>query len=97
MPFYEINQPVAYDELTLNTLIPEADVDLGAIISSGTLEDSRHLKFLQMPGAGLDQLDLKGLAGKGICVCNSSSHTSQVAEHAVTMLLTIMRKVRIAR
>lgn len=92
-PFYEVMQPQAYDETTLSALIKEADVALGAKIPSVTLAAATQLKLLQTPGTGLEQLDLKALVAKGVGVCNSSSHAPQVAEHALAMLLTLMRKV----
>ncbi len=92
-PFYEITQPAKYEDAALNALIGEADVALGAKIAAATLAASVRLKLLQTPGTGLEQLDLKALAAKGVCVCNSSSHAPQVAEHAIAMLLTLMRKV----
>lgn len=91
-PFYEITQPAAYDEATLSFLVREADVALGARVSSDTLAAAEQLKFLQTPGTGLEQLDLQALAAKGVCVCNSTSHAPQVAEHGVAMLLALMRK-----
>lgn len=92
-PFYEIMQPAAFDEATLKFLVREADVALGATVSSDILDAAEKLKFLQTPGTGLDQLNLHALAAKGVCVCNSTSHALQVAEHGVAMLLALMRKV----
>ena len=92
-PFYEITQPEVYDEPSLSALIKEADVALGAKLSVGLLDASRRLKLLQTPGSSVDHLDLRALSSKGVCVCNSSSHAPQVAEHAVAMLLSLMRKV----
>jgi phosphoglycerate dehydrogenase-like enzyme len=92
-PFYEITQPDAFDEGSLRALIKEADVALGAELSVGLLDASRRLKLLQTPGSSFDHLDLRALNSKGVCVCNSSSHAPQVAEHAVAMLLSLMRKV----
>ncbi len=92
-PFYEVIQPAAYDETTLSSLVRKVDVALGARMSSSTLAAAEQLKFLQTPGSGLEHLNLQALAAKGVCVCNSSSHATQVAEHGLSMLLTLMRKV----
>lgn len=92
-PFYEIAQPIASDGGSISHLIKETDVALGAELSVGLLDASRRLKLLQTPGSSVDRLDLRALNSKGVCVCNSSSHAPQVAEHAVAMLLSLMRKV----
>ena len=92
-PFYEITEPEVYDEPSLISLIKEVDVALGAKLSVGLLDASRRLKLLQTPGSSVDNLDLRALNSRGVCVCSSSSHATHVAEHAVAMLLSLIRKV----
>lgn len=90
---YDIIEPTAYDEDTLAASIKEADVALGASIVPKVLATAERLRYLQTPGTGLEMLDLGALAARGVIVCKSTSHAPQVAEHAVAMLLALMRKV----
>jgi len=92
-PFYEILEPRTFDEMALISLAKDADVALGSAITPAVLAEARRLQMLQTPGAGLEKLDKLALATHGITVCNSLSHAPQVAEHAIAMLLALMRKV----
>ncbi len=92
-PFYEVIRPHSYDEKTLSVLIRDADVALGAKMSASMLAAALQLKLLQTPGTGLEQLDLDAFAAHGVGVCNSTSHAPQVAEHALSMLMALMRKI----
>jgi len=90
---YDIIEPTAYDDDTLAALIKDADVALGVTITPKVLAAAERLRYVQTPGTGVDMLDLSALAARGVIVCKSTSHAPQVAEHAVAMLLTLMRKV----
>jgi phosphoglycerate dehydrogenase-like enzyme len=90
---YEIIEPTAYDDDTLAESIKEADVAVGSLIAPKVLATAGRLRYLQTPGTGLEMLDLSALAERGVMVCKSTSHAPQVAEHAVAMLLALMRKV----
>lgn len=90
---YDIIEPSAYDDDTLAACIKEADVAVGASISPKVLATAQRLRYLQTPGTGLEMLDLSALAARGVTVGKSTSHAPQVAEHAIAMLLALMRKV----
>lgn len=92
-PFYEILDPPAFDEVTLSVLAEKADVALGSAMASSILARAERLRLLQTPGAGLDKLDNSIFLKRNITVCNSVSHAPQVAEHALAMLLALMRKL----
>lgn len=90
---YDIIEPASYDDDALAVSIRDADVALGAAIAPKVLAAAERLRYLQTPGAGLELLDLRALAARRVIVCKSTSHAPQVAEHAVAMLLALMRKV----
>ncbi len=92
---FEIIKTDAYDEQSLMKLIPRAAVVVGTRISRPLCEAAEKLKFLQTPSAGVNGLDLAALDERGAIVCNSHSHAPFVAEHGVTMLLTLMKKVAV--
>lgn len=92
-PLYTIIEPTAYDYNTLATLAKDANVALGPSIPALVLDSARHLRLLHTPGAGLEKLDLAALAARGVIICRSTSHARQVAEHALGLLLGLMRKI----
>lgn len=93
--YYEVITPQNFDEKTLEELIPRADVAVGPRISSRLVRTAERLKLLLTPGAGINGLALEALRERGIIVCNIHSHAPFVAEHAVSMLLALMKKVAI--
>lgn len=92
-PLYNIIEPHAYDDNTLAILAKNADVALGSSIPAIVFESATCMRLLQTPGAGLEKLDLAALAARRVIVCRSASHARQVAEHAIGMLLGLMRKI----
>lgn len=90
---YHIVEPPDYDDKTLVMLARDADVALGPAIPACVLESATRLRLLHTPGAGLEKLDLAALAARGVIVCRSASHARQVAEHALGLLLGMMRKI----
>ena len=92
-PCFHILEPAEWTETALTALAETADVMLGAEVAPAILAAAPRLKLLQTPGAGLDRLDRPALAARGIAVCNSHSHAAMVAEHGLSLLLTLMRKV----
>jgi phosphoglycerate dehydrogenase-like enzyme len=73
--------------------IGQADVLLSQRLSTAHLKAAKRLKLLQVPGAGVNHLDLAALQNLQIDVANSHSAAPFVAEHAVAMLLTLMKKI----
>jgi len=90
---YDIIDPGGYDDDSLAAVIKEADVAVGGTMAPKVLANARRLRYLQTPGTGVERLDLAALAARGVTVCKSTSHAPQVAEHAVALLLALMRKV----
>lgn len=92
-PLYNIIEPPAYDDNTLAMLAKDTDVALGPNIPAVVLHSATRLRLLHTPGAGLEKLDLAALAARGVIVCRSASHARHVAEHALGLLLGLMRKI----
>jgi D-3-phosphoglycerate dehydrogenase / 2-oxoglutarate reductase len=64
------------------------------IIDADLLGDYPTLKFVGRAGAGLDNLDLDYLAGKGIQVLHASEgNRDAVGEYAIGALLSLMRNI----
>ena len=72
----------------------------GALISTSPLTD-RHvlescpkLKVVSRMGVGVDSIDLEAATELGILACNTPGvNTTEVADHAVGLLLTLMRRI----
>lgn len=87
--------PNDYSDSNLIRLAKNADVFLGHNIFKELLDSTKNLKLIQVTGAGIDGLDLEILKGRNISVCNSKSNTQYVAEHAISLLLSIVKKISI--
>ncbi len=58
------------------------------------LEASPKLKVVSRSGVGVDSIDLEAATELGICACNTPGiNTSEVADHAMALLLSITRLV----
>ena len=75
------------------------DVD-GALIyihpptTRKVMEETKHLKVISRGGVGVDSVDLDAATELGICVCNTPGvNTTEVADHAMALLLSITRKI----
>ena len=75
----------------------DADVMLVGTVPHTTrkvLESLPKLKMVGRSGVGVDSIDLDAATELGICVTNTPGiNTSEVADHAMAMLLTITRQV----
>lgn len=57
-------------------------------------ESAKQLRFVGRPGSGLENVDLDAASSKKIIVINSpEGNANAVAEHALTMLLSVMKFV----
>jgi glyoxylate reductase/D-3-phosphoglycerate dehydrogenase len=77
-----------------------AMADAVAVISNGpplsmeTLTKMPKMKLLQLMSAGFDRLDVPAMREMGIEVCNNSpAIATAVAEHAVSMMLIVQRRL----
>ena len=59
------------------------------------LEACPKLKVVSRSGVGVDSIDLDAATELGICACNTPAiNTTEVADHAVAMLLSLTRNIR---
>ena len=71
-----------------------AQVGVWPLTSRHVLENCPKLKVVSRFGVGVDSIDLEAATELGILVCNvPGSNTSEVADHAMALLLALTRKV----
>ena len=64
------------------------------LIDAEVLKNATNLRFVARAGAGIDQLDLKGLQSKAIKVINApEGNRDALGEHALGMLLSVANKI----
>ena len=90
---YEIIIPDSYIEKELLNLISDVDVCLGNTISDELLHQSNKLKLFQNNGAGVNNLNLELFKQKNIIVGNSHTNGKYVAEYAIALMFSIIKKI----
>ena len=66
----------------------------GVTVTPNVLENAGRLKVIARAGVGVDNIDLDAATAKGILVMNSAeASTISTAEHAFTLLMSLMRNV----
>jgi phosphoglycerate dehydrogenase-like enzyme len=90
---FEILHATNLDEETLISDISRAQVIFAQKLPKNLLKAAVNLRLIQTPGTGVDKLELGVLAQRNIQVANSHSAAAYVAEHAVAMLLDLMKKI----
>jgi len=88
--FFDVNV-LPYDRK--DEVIPLADVVVGGVIDEKFLSKAKRLKFIQVPYAGVDMIDFKGIKEKEIIVANAHENAITVAEHGFTLLLSLIKKI----
>jgi len=69
---------------------------LVAFFSERLLEHTINLKFAQVPWTGIDNLDFSLLRRFNVILCNSHSNAFVVAEHAVSMMMDVAKKIKLS-
>lgn len=85
--------PEAFSEDDLVKYAPEADIFFGPVISKRLCEAATHLKFIQVPWTGVDNLNFDLIREIGVKVCNSHSNAYAVAEQAVALMFDAAKKI----
>ncbi|CAL5034085.1 unnamed protein product [Urochloa decumbens] len=79
---------------------PRAAVVVGgfaARVDAAFLDAAPSLAFVFSTGAGVDHIDLRECARRGVAVANSGTvYSADVADHAVGMLIDVLRRVSAA-
>jgi phosphoglycerate dehydrogenase-like enzyme len=66
-------------------------------ITRAIIEAAPRLKLIQMPGTGYNEVDLQTARDHGVLVATTKgANASAVAEHAVTLMLALLKKCLIA-
>jgi D-3-phosphoglycerate dehydrogenase len=80
----------------LASLVEDADyvITQFASIDAGIIARMKHCKVIVRYGIGVDNVDLKAAAAKGIPVCNIPDFcTDEVADHTLAMILDLCRRI----
>lgn len=85
--------PDTYTEEGLLPFAKDSDIFFGPVISKSLCSEARHLKFIQVPWNGVDNLDFDLIKEIGVTVCNSHSNAYCVAEQAVALMLDAAKKL----
>jgi len=70
-----------------------AEAMIAGAFQSDHLKKAKKLKFLQVPFAGTDKIDLENLKKNGILVANSHENSMSVAEHGIMFLLALTKNL----
>ncbi len=63
-------------------------------VTAAVMADAPNLKMIGRAGAGIDNVDVKAATQRGIAVINApGANTVSAAEHAVAMLLALLRRI----
>ena len=93
----ETHEGTCRSEDELIALLREADgaqVGIMPLTSRRVLEACPKLKVLSRFGVGVDSIDLEAATELGVMVCNvPGSNTTEVADHAMSLLLSLTRRL----
>lgn len=93
-PGIDIVIPPAYSDEALLDAARDAEVLLGPYINRALLEaHGGHLRLIQVPWTGVDNLDFGLLREFRPVVANSHTNAFAVAEHTVALLLAVLRAI----
>lgn len=85
--------PKSFDQETLLKETVDADIWIGDRVTEAMLSQAKSLKLLQVPFAGLNNLDFELLRKYNVLVANSHSNSLSVAEFAVGLIFSIAKKI----
>jgi phosphoglycerate dehydrogenase-like enzyme len=90
---YEFIIPTDFSDENLVNLAKDADIFIGNKIFKELINAAKNLKVIQVPGVGVDKVDLELLKNTDISLCNSHSNAQYVAEYAVALMFSLIKKV----
>lgn len=93
--YYSLLIPPSFDEESLKKIINDADIGICNRISTEILDHAQNLTMIQVPGAGVDKFDFDYLKKKKIILCNSHTNTLFVAEYAIALLFSLLKKIHL--
>ena len=94
---FEIREGACRNEDELIALLEDADgaqVGILPLTSRRVLEGCPKLKVVSRFGVGVDSIDIEAATELGVMVCNvPGSNTTEVADHAMSLLLFLTRRL----
>jgi phosphoglycerate dehydrogenase-like enzyme len=73
--------------------IERADALIAGILREDLIEKALKLRFLQVPFAGTDRIDLESLRQRGVAVATAHENAVAVAEHGMLLLLSLTKRL----
>ncbi|MEM0376569.1 MAG: 2-hydroxyacid dehydrogenase [Thermofilum sp.] len=74
--------------------IEDAEAAIALQLPLQALDRARRLRFVQVPAAGVDWLNVKELAARGITVASAKGCNARaVAEHALALILALAKRI----
>ena len=90
---FEVVAPEAFDAGALVAQGPRTEVLVAHRYAPGFLEAATELRLMQLWIAGADEIDLEPLRARGIAVATAHENGRSVAQHALGLLLAVMRRI----
>ncbi len=91
---YEVVLPSSLEVDEVARLAADVDVILGSSVPTKVIEAAKNLRLIHAIGAGVERIDIKTAAEKGILICNSAGlNAIPVAEHAISLLLACAKRL----
>ncbi len=78
-----------------NEVKDKIEVIIGGFIDKETIVNSKKLKLIQVPYAGVDPIPFDVVKEKGVIVSNAHENALTVAEHGFTLLLALSKNILI--
>ena len=95
---FELIEKECNNEKEYIDLLKDADgalIYLHPLTTRKVMEQCDNLKVISRGGVGVDSVDLEAATELGICICNTPGiNTTEVADHAMALLLSLTRKIR---
>ena len=86
--------PKTNERETIKKYLKEVEVAIGGTFSKEDLEQTKKLKLIQIPFAGVDKLDFDLYKDRqDIYICNIHANRNAVAEHAFALILTLAKNI----
>jgi D-3-phosphoglycerate dehydrogenase len=96
-PDFDLSYAERPEDMT-EAMLTDSDMLLVvAPITDDMLARAPHLRFIQKWGTGYEKIDVAAAARRGITVAiTAGANAETIAEHAVTLMLTVLRRIVIA-
>jgi phosphoglycerate dehydrogenase-like enzyme len=93
--YFDLIFPNNFDNIVMGEYIKDVEVCVGNSITKDLFNKARRLEIFQIPGVGINLLDLNLFKKSDIIIGNSHSSSVYVAEYAVSMALSLIKKIHL--